>query len=156
MTLDSCFPNGKLIGDFLISIAGANQANHINFARTQLIVGSMLGQLGRNIGRNSFVSGVDTPDRVQQFSVYVSLHYVPASTRFDGSQHLDITGIGRKNYDLCIGKFVPDPANCFRAVQIRHAKIHQSDVRAMPPKLFDGLLSVGGLGYKLHVLLTVY
>ena len=47
MTLDSCFPNGKLVGDLLISIADANQANHINFARTQLIVGGVFSQLRR-------------------------------------------------------------------------------------------------------------
>jgi hypothetical protein len=47
VVLDCCFSDRELVGDLLIGIAFANQANHINFARTQLIVGGVFSQLRR-------------------------------------------------------------------------------------------------------------
>src|SRR5208337_3633525 len=128
-----------------------DQAQHINFARAQLILGSVLSQLRRDFGRYSLVSSMDTPDRVQQFSAYVSLQDVSPSTRFDGAQDLNIPGIGRQYDDLGVREFVSDPVDGFGAIHIGHLNIHQSDIRPVPSKLLDGLLAVGRLGYQLHV-----
>src|ERR1700758_2777311 len=84
VTLDGRFFDGELVGDLLVTIASSNQTKHINFARAQLIFGSVLGQLRRDFGRYSLVSGMDAPDSVQQFSAHVSLQEVSPSTCLDG------------------------------------------------------------------------
>jgi hypothetical protein len=57
----------------LVGIACANQAKYVCFARTKLIVGSVLGQLLGNFGRNSLASSLNCADRFQQFRVKRSL-----------------------------------------------------------------------------------
>src|SRR5271165_4423308 len=95
VALDGRFLNGELVRNLLVGIARGDQAKHIYFARSQRIIRSVLSQLRRDFGRYSLVSGMDTPDRVQQFSVHVSLQDVPLSPRFDGAQDLNIPGISR-------------------------------------------------------------
>src|SRR5271166_1315511 len=95
VALDGRFLDGELVGDLLVAVASSNQTKHINLARAQLILGSVLSQLRRDFGRYSLVSGMVTPDRGQQFSVHVSLQDVSTSTRFDGAQDLNIPGISR-------------------------------------------------------------
>src|SRR5208337_2867513 len=111
VALDGCFLNGELVRNLLIGITSGDQAQHINFARAQLILGSVLSQLRRDFGRYSLVSSMDTPDRVQQFSAYVSLQDVSPSTRFDGAQDLNIPGISRQYDDLGVREFVSDPVD---------------------------------------------
>src|SRR6202162_6150498 len=89
VALDGRFLDRELVGDLLVAIASSNQTKHINFARAQLIIGSVLSQLRRDFGRYSLVSGMDTPNRVQQFSAHVSLPDVSPSTRFDGAKDLN-------------------------------------------------------------------
>jgi hypothetical protein len=40
--------------------------------------------------------------------------------------------------------------------KVRHLNIHQSHVRSVPSKLFDGFLSVGRLRYDFHIGLSLY
>lgn len=56
VALDGSFPNRQLVGDLLIAAASSNQTKHVNFARAQLIVRSMLSQLRRNFGRDPGVA----------------------------------------------------------------------------------------------------
>ena len=80
---DSGFSDAELVGDLLIGIACANQTKHLNFARTQLIVGSVLSQLRRNLGRNSLAPGMNRADCLQQFCADVSFQQVTPRTRLD-------------------------------------------------------------------------
>ena len=79
MVLDCCFSDRELVGDLLIGIAFANQTKHINFARTQLIVGSVVGEFRRNFGRYSLAPGMDGADRLQQLCADVSFQQVTAA-----------------------------------------------------------------------------
>lgn len=53
VALDGRFLDGELVGDLLVVIASSNQTKHINLARAQLILGSVLSQLRRDFGRYS-------------------------------------------------------------------------------------------------------
>ena len=87
VVLDCGFCDRELVGDLLIGIAVANQTKHINFARTQLIVGSVVGQFRRNFGWNSLAPGMDRADRLQQLGADVSFQQV---TRFRNSLNLPL------------------------------------------------------------------
>jgi hypothetical protein len=66
-----------------ICIACANQMKHINFARAQLIVGSVVGQFRRNFGRYSLASGMNRADCLHGLlpqDVAEELRNVPATT----------------------------------------------------------------------------
>src|ERR1019366_115262 len=82
VVLDSGFSDAELVGDLLIGIA-CNQTKHINFARTQLIVGSVVSQLRRNVGWYSLAPGVDRADSLQQFRADISFQQVTPRTRLD-------------------------------------------------------------------------
>ena len=53
MVLDHRFSDAKLVRNLLVGIACANQTKHINFARGQLVIGSVFRQCLRNLGRYS-------------------------------------------------------------------------------------------------------
>ena len=103
VALDRRFPDGELIGNQFVGVSGGNQPQYIKFARRQLVIGRMLSQLRRDVRRNSLLSGMDSTDSLQQFSMHMPLQYVTPGTRFKGPQHLSVACISRKNNDARMG-----------------------------------------------------
>lgn len=50
VALDGRFPDGQLVGDLLIAAASSNPTKHVNLARAQFIVRSVLSQFRSNLG----------------------------------------------------------------------------------------------------------
>jgi len=73
VVFDRCLSDRELVRDLLIGIACTDQAKHIDFTRTQLIVGGVFGQLPGTFGRISLASSLNCADRFQQFGVKRSL-----------------------------------------------------------------------------------
>ena len=76
-------PDGEPVRDLLIGIACANQTKHIYFARTQMIVGSVVSQHRRNLGWYSLAPGMDGSNSLQQFCADIPFQQVPPCTRLD-------------------------------------------------------------------------
>src|ERR1700751_2494348 len=97
MAFDRSFTDCELIGNQFVGVSGANQPQYVDFARGQFVICRMLSQLGRDFRWNSLLSGMDSTDGFQEFSVHMSLQYVTPGTRFESPQNLSVACIGRKN-----------------------------------------------------------
>src|SRR5260370_42072333 len=111
----------------------------------------MLGQFGGARGRYESLAGMDSPNRVQEFSMHVPLQYVTPRTRFKSAQHLDVACIRRQDDDSGIGEFASNADDGLDSVQGGHLEIHHRYIRPMQPELFDRYLSITGLRDQLHV-----
>ena len=111
----------------------------------------MVSQLGGDLRGYSLLTGMDSTDGVQEFSMHVSLQYVTPRTSFKSAQHLDVACVRRQDDDSGVGEFASNADDCLDAVQGRHLEIHQRYIRPVQSELFDSFLSVGGFRDQLHV-----
>ena len=63
--------NRKLGGDFLVCVPLRDQLQNLQFARGQLVLGGMHGQLRRDLGRNPLASRMHGADGLQQILMHV-------------------------------------------------------------------------------------
>src|SRR5580658_6332436 len=67
------FRDRKLCGDLFVRVSPCDQAKDVHFARCQLILAGMLGQLGCDFGRYPLLSGVDGADGLHQIGMHAAL-----------------------------------------------------------------------------------
>ena len=64
--LDGIFSHTELIGNLLVRVPGGDEAQHDHFGRCQGLIADMLGDLERDLWRQTPFAGMDRSDRVQQ------------------------------------------------------------------------------------------
>src|SRR5579864_1507289 len=111
----------------------------------------MVSQYSGDRRWDSFLTGMDRTDGVQELSVYFALQDVSPRTSFKSAQHLSVARVRRQHDDSGIGKFASNADDCLDTAQAGHLKVHQRYIRPVHSEFLDSILSVGGLSDQLHV-----
>src|SRR5271157_5310694 len=143
--------NRKLGGDLLVRVPLRDQFQNLQFARGQLVLGGMHGQLGRDLRRNPFLPSMYSAYSLQQIRMYVPLQQITARASFERAHHLDVASVRSENDYPGIGEFTADGDDRFDPAGVWHLQIHEGDVRLVPPELLDPLPSRRSLRDHLHV-----
>src|SRR5215831_717386 len=154
MALDGVLADGQLIRDQLVSIAGRNERENLDFARGQRVIGGMRRKLRGHFRMDTFYSGVDCTNRLQQILPDMVLQNIGFGPRFQSALRECIATIGCQNDDSCVAEFAPDGEDGIDPIHVRHLQVHESDIRMVRTELRDGLLAGGGLRYQFHVRLV--
>src|SRR5258706_16404044 len=141
VALDGVLCDGKPSGDLFVRVPCRDQPEDIDLARRQRLVRGMVRQLGGDLRGYTLLTRMDGTDGAQKFSVHVSLQYVSPRTSFKSPQNLDVARVRRQDNYAGIGEFSSNADDCLDAVQGRHLKIHQREIRPVQSELFDRFLS---------------
>src|SRR5262249_44285134 len=142
MALDGVLADGQLIRDQLVSIAGRNERENLDFARGQRVIGGMRRKLRGHFRMDTFYSGVDCTNRLQQILPDMVLQNIGFGPRFQSALRECIATIGCQNDDSCVAEFAPDGEDGIDPIHVRHLQVHESDIRMVRTELRTASLPV--------------
>lgn len=92
VVLDGMFRDAKIGRDDLVRLSFGDTAQNVQLPGSKLVVGRVLCQLLRDLGRHSPLTDVSPAYRVDEFSSQQILQQIPDRARLEGTQHLNIAG----------------------------------------------------------------
>src|SRR5580658_6635197 len=94
----ACFPDGQLLGNLSIAVSTCDQSQHVHLARGQVVPG-MIHEFHGNLLRYAPLSGMNSSNGLQEFSMDLSFEQISSRARLDRSNHLNVAAIGCQNDD---------------------------------------------------------
>lgn len=151
VAFDRLFGDAQLIGDDFVCVPGSDQAQDLDFAGGQGVVGKMVSELGGNIGWDTLLSSVDGANCIEEFLAEETFQEESPSAGLEGARNLNVARVGCEHDESRIGKLASNGDDGINAIHVGHLEVHERDIGSVQAELFDRFTSGGSLGYDFHV-----
>src|SRR6266581_2631141 len=128
--LDRFLGNEQPFCDIAIAVTSRDMAEDLDLPVGQSLIAEMLDKLRDDFGRDSFLTGMNVPDRIRQFVGGHAFDQIPAGTCIESPLNFDVT------------------------FKCRQYQVHESYVWPMRPKQPDSIVGVSGGGHQHHIRLA--
>src|SRR5208282_6109006 len=118
-------------GDLLVALSVRHQRKDLALSRTQLRIGSAIGQAAHDRRGQESRSRMHAPQSLYKGFVGHALDDVPKRAGSHRLMNIFIPFVGSENQALCVRILLPDSAQGIKPAHSRQSQVHQGDVGMM-------------------------